>query len=173
MAEPQPGAHRALGLGIAATLFVADQFFKWLVTGPLGLEYEGQSIQLLPFFDLTLVHNVGVSLGMMPADSAAMRWGLVTLTGAIAIAVAIWLWRETRKWDAIGLSMILGGAAGNILDRVRFGYVVDYADLHFGTFRPFLVFNVADAAITFGVLMLLARALLSRDGPSNEEKADA
>ena len=60
--------------------------------------------------------------------------------------------------------MVLGGALGNIVDRVRLGYVVDYADLHFGEFRPFLVFNVADAAITIGVLLLLVRALLMRDG---------
>ena len=62
---------------------------------------------------------------------------------------------------------MLGGALGNILDRVRFGYVVDFADLHFGEWRPFLVFNVADAAITIGVLIVLARALLMRDKPGN------
>ena len=71
----------------------------------------------------------------------------------------------------MGLSLVLGGALGNIVDRVRFGHVVDYADLHFGDFRPFLVFNVADAAITIGVLILLFRALLTRDPP--KAKADA
>ena len=62
----------------------------------------------------------------------------------------------------IALGMVLGGALGNILDRVRLGYVVDYADLHFGTFRPFLVFNVGDAAISIGVVILLLRAFLTR-----------
>ncbi|MCE3590604.1 signal peptidase II, partial [Escherichia coli] len=65
--------------------------------------------------------------------------------------------------DQIALGAILGGALGNIVDRVRLGYVVDFADLHFGEWRPFLVFNVADAAITLGVLVLLVRALLMRD----------
>jgi len=68
---------------------------------------------------------------------------------------------------------VLGGALGNIIDRVRFGYVVDFADLHFGEWRPFLVFNVADAAITIGVLVLLARALLVRDRPAPVEKSNA
>ncbi|MBJ7502303.1 MAG: signal peptidase II, partial [Sphingopyxis sp.] len=64
------------------------------------------------------------------------------------------------KGDVIALAMILGGALGNIVDRVRFGYVVDFADLHIGEFRPFMIFNVADACITLGVLLLVARALL-------------
>jgi signal peptidase II len=71
--------------------------------------------------------------------------------------------RERHPVDQIALGMVLGGALGNILDRIRFGYVVDFADLHFGDWRPFLVFNVADAAITVGVLVLLVRALLTRD----------
>jgi signal peptidase II len=66
--------------------------------------------------------------------------------------------------------MVLGGALGNIIDRIRLGYVVDYADLHFGDFRPFLVFNVADAAITIGVLLLLVRALLMRDGKAPKKE---
>jgi hypothetical protein len=68
--------------------------------------------------------------------------------------------REKAKGDVIALALILGGALGNIVDRVRLGYVVDYADLHIGDFRPFMIFNVADACITLGVLLLVARALL-------------
>ena len=75
------------------------------------------------------------------------------------------MWREKLRGDVLALSMVLGGALGNIVDRVRYGYVVDYADLHFGTFRPFLIFNIADAAITIGVLIILARSLLMREKP--------
>ncbi|MFX8343314.1 signal peptidase II, partial [Acinetobacter baumannii] len=81
--------------------------------------------------------------------------------GAIALGVAIWLLRERRRPDLIGLALVLGGALGNIYDRTVHGYVIDYADLHIGQWRPFLIFNLADAAITFGVLILLARSLLS------------
>jgi signal peptidase II len=152
-----------LGFAIAATIFIVDQIFKYLVTGPLGLTMVGQSIELLPIFNLTLVHNYGVSLGMLRAESDIMRWALIALTGGISLFVGFWLWRETNKSDVLGLGMVLGGAIGNLLDRIRFGHVIDFADLHFGEFRPFLVFNVADTAITIGVLILLARALLVRD----------
>ena len=70
--------------------------------------------------------------------------------------------REAKKIDQAALGMVLGGALGNILDRIRFGYVVDFADLHFGDFRPFLVFNVGDAAISIAVVILLLRAFLTR-----------
>jgi signal peptidase II len=119
-------------------------------------------IEILPFFDLRWVENRGVSMGVLTANNDTMRWLLVAMTTAIALFVAIWLWREKRRDDAWGLALVLGGALGNIVDRIRFGYVVDFADLHFGAWRPFLVFNVADAAITIGVLLLLLRALLTR-----------
>ncbi|MES2147482.1 MAG: signal peptidase II, partial [Pseudomonadota bacterium] len=94
------------------------------------------------------------------------RWLLVAMTGAIAVGVAYWIGREAKRIDQMALGMVLGGALGNIVDRARLGYVVDYADLHFGTFRPFLVFNVGDAAISIAVVILLLRAFLTRkDGP--------
>ncbi len=154
---------RTRSLLIAATIFIIDQIMKALVLGPFGLRVEGDSLELLPIFNLTLVHNEGISLGLLQASSDAMRWGLVAMTGAVSLFVARWLWREANRLDALGLSLVLGGALGNLVDRVRFGYVVDYADLHFGAFRPFLVFNIADAAITIGVLVLLARALFAKD----------
>jgi signal peptidase II len=154
---------RTRSLIIAAAIFITDQIMKALVLGPFGLRVEGDSIELLPIFNLTLVHNEGISLGLFQATSDVMRWGLVAVTGAVSVFVASWLWREANRLDALGLSLVLGGALGNLVDRMRFGYVVDYADLHFGAFRPFLVFNIADAAITIGVLVLLARALFAKD----------
>jgi len=157
--------NRAIGMSVALAVFAFDQLSKWIVVGPLNiLGQPGQTIELLGFFDLRFVPNYGVSMGYLPADSDFARWLLVGLTAAIAIFVAAWMWREKRRDDAIGLALILGGAVGNILDRVRLGHVVDFADLHFGDIRPFLVFNVADAAITIGVLLLIVRALLMRDG---------
>jgi signal peptidase II len=154
------------GLAVAAVLFVVDQLLKWLVTGPLGIGYLGAVRTIAPVFDLRFVPNVGVSLGLLRADSEVTRWALVGLTGAIALGVAVWLWRERNAADKMALGCVLGGAIGNIVDRIRLGYVIDYADLHFGEWRPFLVFNLADAAITIGVLILLARALLVRDKPA-------
>jgi len=151
------------GLAAAVLLFLADQLSKWFVTGPLGIDQLGAARALTSFFSLRFVPNVGVSLGLLPADGGTTRWALVAMTGAIAVGVAVWMTREKNPTDQLALGCVLGGAVGNILDRVRFGYVVDFADLHFGEWRPFLVFNVADAAITVGVLVLLARAFLVRE----------
>ena len=163
---------RKLGFTIAAIIFALDQLSKWIVAGPLELQSVRQ-IVLLPIFNLTWTENNGISLGLLNASTETGRWLLVAMTGAIALAVAFWLTREEQPGDRVALGMVLGGALGNILDRVRFGYVVDFADLHFGDFRPFLVFNVADAAISIGVVILLLRAFLqSKERPEeNVENA--
>ncbi|WP_395613474.1 signal peptidase II [Allosphingosinicella sp.] len=166
-------ALRAQGLVIAFLVFVCDQAIKWTVTYPLNLRGQPDwTIRITDFFNLRWVENNGVSLGLLSASSFWGRWLLVLLTGAIAVFVTFWLWRERKRTDSIALAMVLGGAFGNILDRIRLGYVVDFADLHFGEFRPFLVFNVADAAITIGVLLLLVRALLMRDGKAPKKEVD-
>jgi signal peptidase II len=166
---------RVIGLAMAALIFAVDQYVKWLMIGPLRLR-EVPSIELLPFFDLRWTENYGVSLGMLTATSPEMRWLLVAMTSIIALVVCVWMMRERKLGDILALSLVLGGALGNILDRASKGFVVDYADLHFGTFRPFLIFNIADAAITIGVLIILARSLLSREKPdaaAPKQAADA
>lgn len=165
--------NRLIGLGIAITVFIADQATKWWVAGPLGLVREGDRIDLLPFFDLTRVHNRGISLGMFQATSMEMRWALVALTALIALVVLVWLLRERRMGDIFGLALILGGALGNIRDRFGMGYVFDFADFHIGTFRPFMIFNLADAAITIGVVIILARSLFLRDEEDKPDPAKA
>src|SRR5918998_4249147 len=153
---------RHLGYVVALLVFAADQLTKWIVTGPLELQTV-QQIVLLPIFNLSWTENYGISLGLFNAEGDTGRWVLVAVTAAIALGVAMWIGREKQRGDQLALGMVLGGALGNILDRIRFGYVVDFADLHFGTVRPFLVFNVADAAISIGVVILLLRAFLVRD----------
>jgi len=157
----QRSPHLRFGLVIAAAAFVLDQIAKWVVTVPLSLETKPYgSIEIVSFFNLTWAQNYGISLSMFSDQSPTTRWIIVAVTAIVAAAVAIWMTREKAKGDVIALALILGGALGNIVDRVRLGYVVDYADLHFGSFRPFMIFNVADACITIGVLLLVARALL-------------
>ena len=97
----------------------------------------------------------------------------MAVTTVISIGAAIWLARETNRTEALGLGLIVGGAAGNVCDRVRLGYVVDFLNLHFGGWSPFLVFNVADSIITIGVLVLLARALMAGKSTAELEKTDA
>ncbi|HEX8938069.1 MAG TPA: signal peptidase II [Sphingomicrobium sp.] len=155
-------ADRRLGFLIALAIFGLDQLVKWWVTGPLGVNHVGDQLYIVPFFQFTYTQNIGISLGLLNATTETGRWMLVALTSAIAVGVAYWLGREKHRVEQIALGMVLGGALGNILDRTLHGYVVDFADLHFGEFRPFLIFNVGDAAISIAVVILLLRAFLSR-----------
>ncbi len=165
---------RRLGFLIAAIIFIADQALKWLVIGPLALRDRFlQQIEIVPFFRLTWAENRGISLGLFTAEGETGRWILVAVTALIACGVVFWILKETAKADILALGAVLGGAIGNIVDRVRLGYVADYADLHFGEFRPFMIFNLADAAISIGVLIVLARSLLSREKADNQPAGSA
>jgi signal peptidase II len=155
-------ANRRLGFLVAVLVLALDQFSKWFVTGPLGLNQLGDQHAFTSFFQFTFTRNEGISLGLLNATNPTGRWMLVAVTSAIALTVAWWIGREKNRIDQMALGMVLGGALGNIADRALHGYVTDFLDLHFGTFRPFLVFNVGDAAISIGVAVLLLRAFLTR-----------
>ena len=159
--------NRVIGLIIAVFVALIDQVSKWYVIGPLALRQVG-NIDLLPFFDLTYTENRGISLGMLQATNMETRWLLVLMTAVIAVVVLVWMLRERKLGDIFGLALILGGAVGNIRDRWELGYVIDFADFHIGAFRPFLIFNIADAAITIGVVIILARSLFVRDNAATE-----
>ena len=167
---------RSLGFIVALLVFALDQLAKWLVTGPLGIKELGDQLVLLPIFNFTYTQNNGISLGLFNATTEVGRWMLVALTSAIAIGVAYWMGREKNRVDRVALGMVLGGALGNILDRTLHGYVVDFLDLHFGEWRPFLIFNVGDAAISIAVAILLLRAFVGRKdqqtGSDPEETAE-
>ncbi|HSZ73706.1 MAG TPA: signal peptidase II [Rhizomicrobium sp.] len=122
----------------------------------------GQAIRVLPFFNLVMMWNPGISYGLFPAHNL---WGSLALGlfSAIAIvALGWWMWRSERRLLASGLGLVVGGAIGNLIDRLIYGAVADF--FHFHAFGyDWYVFNVADAAITFGVIALLYDALLRPD----------
>jgi signal peptidase II len=159
-----PWRNRLIGLVIALVVFAIDQGIKIWIDRGLDL-YNVHVVEVLPFFNFRWTENYGVSLGLLTAGSIEMRFVLIAFTAAIALFVAVWMLREKLLADVLPLALVLGGALGNIRDRWEHGFVVDYADLHFGEFRPFLIFNFADAAITIGVVIILARSLLSREKP--------
>ena len=154
------------GLILAVAILVADQLSKHYMLFVLGLPIVGHIplVQLGPFgFDLTMVWNRGVTFGMLAGDSA---WTQIAL-GAVALVIAgfliRWMARAENRTTALALGAVVGGAVGNVIDRLRFGAVADFFDAHaFGW--HWYVFNVADAAIVVGVLVLVADALFRPSG---------
>jgi len=137
---------------------------KFNALGCLDQSQNCGKIEILSFFDLTMVWNRGISFGIGQSEGL-MRWLLVVLTTAIAIGFSIWLYRAARRFTGLALALVIGGAFGNVIDRVRFGAVVDFLDFS-GILRPYFfnyVFNVADAAISVGaVLLFVDQFLMSR-----------
>lgn len=165
--------NRLIGFALAVLVYLVDQWLKHWVKEVQGIDRIGEYREILPFFDLRFTQNFGISLGMFQATSPEMTIGLIAMTGLISLVIVIWMLREKSLGDIIGLSLILGGAIGNIRDRYAFGYVIDYADFHIGTFRPFMIFNLADAAITVGVLIILVRSFFlgNKDEDNSTEPA--
>lgn len=148
----------AVGFILAAAIFVVDQATKLYVLHRVDLS-DGP-VALLPFVDITLVWNRGISYGLFQQDGVG-RWLLVAVTAIASVALAVWLWRARRMMVAIAVALILGGAVGNLVDRVVYGAVVDFVSMHYGQFSWY-VFNVADAAIVVGVIILVADAVFAR-----------
>lgn len=159
---------RVAGLLVTAVSLSVDQLAKWFVASPLALQHR-EIIEVLPIFSLRWAENRGVSMSLFEADGALGRWALLAATGAIAATVAVWLWRDRNWLNAMASGLILGGALGNITDRLRLGYVVDFLDLHFGEWHPFSIFNTADCMISIGVVILLLRAWLHRETESGAQ----
>ena len=162
---------RTLGYAIALVVLLLDQLSKYWAVHSLALP-DGNDVEILPIFRLIWVENRGVSMGFLTSSTDMGRWLLTLATAAIAVGVAIWLWREKKAPDAIALGLVMGGAVGNIVDRVRLGYVQDFLNLHFGAWSPFYVFNIADAGISIGVALLVLRALVMRDATPSESNND-
>lgn len=148
-----------IGYGLCAALAVLalDQASKWWVLRVLDLPALRQ-VHVLPFFDLTMVWNQGVTFGLLQQESA---WGSWLLAGVALVVVAllvVWMRRAERWVTAAALGAIAGGAVGNVLDRLRFGAVEDFFHLHAWGYSWY-VFNVADSAVVCGVAVLVLEGL--------------
>ena len=147
------------GLGLAAAVLILDQITKWWIV--FTVMQPPRVIPVTPFFNLVMGWNRGVSFGMLDSDSQAAAWILSLLALAITAALGVWLYRADRLRVAFGIGLVIGGAVGNVIDRVRWGAVADFLDLHWAGYH-WPAFNVADSAITVGALVLILDSLFVR-----------
>ncbi len=140
-------------LWLSALVIVLDQWSKYLVSGSLQLH---ESVALLPFFSLTLLHNTGAAFSFLADAGGWQRWLLTAIAFFVSVVIMAWLRRlpSEEKWQAAALALLLGGALGNVIDRMRLGHVVDFLDVYYQHWH-WPPFNVADSAITVGVVILL------------------
>lgn len=172
-----PSVPRA-GLAWAVFGMLADQFSKYYmvekVFRPEGVTETPFSspvvIDVLPFFQFSLSWNRGISFSLFSASDA--RWALVIATSIIATVLFVWMWRTPRGWLQIGLGLIVGGALGNIIDRVLVGAVADFLHVYWQDWH-FPTFNIADSCITVGAIIVLLDALFERPHDGKQAPTEA
>ncbi len=158
---------RWIGLLAALAALILDQANKiWLIDF-YGIA-QHQPVRLTPFFDVVFAKNPGISYSLLSAKTAAGRFALIAGAMVVTALLVFWLWRSRTVLTALGLGLIIGGALGNNgCDRFFYGYVADFYHFHIGDFSWY-VFNLADVAITFGVMLLLYVSLTGGEAPSRK-----
>jgi len=150
-------------LNLSAVVIVLDQLSKWLMTSWLDLH---ESVAVIPSFNLTLAHNYGAAFSFLASAGGWQRWFFVVLALAISTALIIWLKRlgSYARLEAASLALILGGAIGNVIDRLIHGYVIDFLDVYYGSYH-WPAFNIADSAICVGAVLLILDSFRSKTEP--------
>ena len=143
-------------LGLSLLAVVLDQLSKLAVAGSMQLY---QSIKIMPYFNLTYVHNTGAAFSFLSDAGGWQRWFFAGLAVIISAVIAVWLAKLKRHETllAVALSLVLGGAIGNLIDRLIYGYVIDFLDVYYQSWH-WPAFNIADSAITLGVVLMLAES---------------
>jgi len=153
-------------LWLSALVVVLDQVSKWVMVSWLSL-YE--TVAVIPYFNFTMAHNMGAAFSFLAGAGGWQRWFFIGLTSVISIVLFVWLKKLSTqaKLEAISISMILGGAIGNVIDRIYFGYVIDFLDVYIGSYH-WPAFNIADSAICIGAVLLVIDSFISK---SEQEQA--
>jgi signal peptidase II len=158
MSDTTNRGRAAVWLLLSALVVLADQVSKSYITNHYG-EFEFTTV--LPILDITRMHNVGAAFSFLATASGWQRWLFIALAVIVSIGIVVWLYRMPRSQGllACGLALVLGGAIGNVIDRIRLGAVVDFIHFHWDR-AYFPAFNIADSAITVGAACLILDALL-------------
>ena len=144
-------------LGLSALVIVMDQFTKLLAVQSLTLY---QAIPVFPGFNLTLMHNTGAAFSFLSDAGGWQRWFFIVLAIGISIFIVFWLkgLKAEQRWLQVALAFVLGGAIGNVIDRIYLGYVIDFIEVYYNKYY-WPAFNIADSAITVGAIMLIIDAI--------------
>jgi len=159
MSTEEKRGRAAIWLLLSACVVLADQVSKSFIVQRFG---EFEFIKILPILDITRMHNVGAAFSFLATASGWQRWIFIGLAVMVSLGIIVWLLRLPRSTNVLlpcGLALVLGGALGNLIDRVRLGHVIDFIHFHWDR-AYFPAFNVADSAITVGAACLLMDALL-------------
>ncbi|MBW3567554.1 MAG: signal peptidase II [Proteobacteria bacterium] len=166
-------SHRPVNwLIVAALVIVADQVTKYLVVQQMGLF---DSISIVPHLNLTLLHNTGAAFSFLADAGGWQRWFFVVLGTGVSLFILLWLRRMPADQGPLlplSLSLILGGALGNVIDRAWHGYVIDFVDVYYGSWH-WPAFNVADSAITVGAVIFILDSILDMHREATEKRKGA
>ncbi len=151
--------HHLIWLLLTAAVIVLDQLTKWWAVALLEPYHPEKVISV---FNFTLAYNYGAAFSFLAGAGGWQRWFFTALAIVASVVILIWMARlkPHEKWQAVALSLVLGGAIGNVIDRVRLGYVVDFLDFHWGA-SHFPAFNLADSAITLGAILIAIELLFA------------
>lgn len=157
-------------LWLSVLVIVLDQITKYMASTML-VYYK--PVALMPLFNLTLMHNTGAAFSFLSSAGGWQRWLFTAIALGVSVFLVLWLKRLSvqEKLQAISLALILGGALGNVIDRIRFGYVVDFLDFYYDKWH-FPAFNIADSAITIGAVLIIFDSIFGAGSKSSQLKAD-
>ena len=152
-------------LWLSVLVVILDQLSKIFVAEHLAFK---PPMELTSWLNFVLAHNTGAAFSFLGDAGGWQRWFFAVLASVVSIVLIVWISRLPKKacWLACSLALILGGAVGNLIDRVRFGYVIDFIDFHIGTWH-FATFNIADCAISIGAVMMLIDAFFLKTTESD------
>ena len=142
---------------LAVVIVIVDQLTKYIASASLEMF---QPVAVMPMFNWTLMHNTGAAFSFLADAGGWQRWFFATIAVVVSVVIVLWLKRleQHEKWHAIALALILGGAVGNVIDRIWLGYVVDFIQVYYQQWY-WPAFNIADSAISIGVVMIIIDSL--------------
>lgn len=157
-------------LWLSVLVILLDQLTKYMASALLGYY---QPVAIIPLFNLTLMHNTGAAFSFLDDASGWQRWFFTVIALGVSVFLVLWLKRLTvhEKMQATALALILGGAIGNVIDRIRLGYVIDFLDVYYDKWH-FPAFNLADSAITIGAVLIIYDSFFGRSRKAAQLRAD-